>query len=321
MKYEDYYATLGVERDASEADIKKAYRKLAHKYHPDVSKDPEGEEKFKKVAEAYKTLKDPKLRAAYDQLGRHQPGEEFQPRADWGEQFGQSGFSFDDVDLADLFAGLGGSRRGAGRASRASMAFPGQDYEVTATISLEDAYRGTSVRLSLGVPEYTEDGAVQRAERNLDVRIPRGAIDGQKLRLAGQGGKGVNGGADGDLYVTIILRPHPLYRVTGRDLYFDLPITPWEAALGAEIEVPTLGGVVRLKVAAGTQSGRKLRLAGRGLPATGDGAGDLYAMVQIAMPPKLTERELALYKDLAKISEFNPRSHLQQEIEHASRTH
>jgi curved DNA-binding protein len=323
MKYEDYYATLGVARDASQDDIKKAYRKLAHKYHPDVSKDPAGEEKFKKVAEAYKTLKDEKLRAAYDQLGSHQEGEAFQPRPEWSQQFGEQGFSFDDLDLGDLFAGLAGGRtggragsRGAGRAH--TMAIPGEDYEVTAPITLRDSYEGGAINLSLGVPEHGEDGLLRRVQRTFQVRIPRGAGDGQKLRLAGQGGKGMNGGRDGDLYVNIAMQPHPLFRVSGRDLFFDLPLAPWEAALGAEVEVPTLGGAVRLKVAPATQAGQKLRLAKRGLPKPDEGAGDLYAVVQIVMPPKTGEREKELYQELAKAANFDPRKNLQQEDEHAN---
>jgi curved DNA-binding protein len=307
MKYKDYYEILGVKRDASNDDIRKAYRKLAHKYHPDVSKDPKGEEQFKAVAEAYQTLKDPEKRAAYDNLGRHRPGEEFSPPPEWGNQFGEGGFSFDDVDLSDLFAGLGGSRfRGGSRGGNRSA--PGQDYEVTAPITLEDAYRGTELDLNLSVPEHDEQGRMRRVPLAFKARIPKGVTDGERLRLPGKGGKGFSGGPNGNLYLTIQLQPHPLYRVTGHDLYLDLPLAPWEAALGATVDVPTLGGAVRLKVPAGTNTGQKLRLAKRGLPKRREGEGDLFAIVQIVVPPSLSEREKALFKDLADASRFNPRA-------------
>ena len=312
MKYKDYYAILGVERGASADDIKKAYRKLAHKYHPDVSKDPQGEEKFKEVAEAYETLKNPEKRAAYDQLGPHQPGQDFQPPPDWGRQFGDAHFSFDEVDLADLFAGLSGRHRAG--AGGAQMRIPGEDYEVTAHISLEDAYRGTEVELNLAVPEHDERGMVRRVPRTFKVRIPKGAADGQRLRLAGRGGKGLNGGRDGDLYLNIALHPHPLFRVSGHDLHLDLPLAPWEAVLGATVEVPTMGGAVRLKVPPNTHAGRQLRLAGRGLPKPGGKEGDLFAIAQIVVPTAASERERELFRELAQSSTFNPRGHFKSEV-------
>jgi curved DNA-binding protein len=317
MKYKDYYEILGVPRDATTDAIKKAYRKLAHKYHPDVSKDPKGEEKFKDVSEAYKTLKDAEARAAYDRLGSHQPGEDFQPPPDWGQQFGGAGggpgagnFSFEDIDLSDLFASLNGGRGGfrAGGARGANMPIPGQDYEVAAPITIEEAYRGTELDLNLSVPEYDEQGGVRRVPLAFKARIPKGVADGERLRLPGKGGKGLNGGANGNLYLNIELRPHALYRATGHDLYIDLPIASWEAALGASVEVPTLGGPVNLKIPAGTGSGKQLRLAGRGLPMRKEGAGNLYAVVQIVVPPSPTEREKALFEELAKASQFNPRA-------------
>src|SRR6185436_8309219 len=306
MKYKDYYEILGVKRDASNDDIRKAYRKLAHKYHPDVSKDPKGEEQFKAVAEAYQTLKDPEKRAAYDNLGKHRPGEEFRPPPEWGSQFGEGNFSFDDVDLADLFAGLGGGLfRSSGRRSRTAA---GEDYEVTAPITLEDAYRGTELDLNLSVPDYDEQGRMRRVPLSFKARIPKGVTDGERLRLPGKGGKGANGGPNGNLYLTIQLQPHALFRATGHDLYLDLPLAPWEAALGASVDVPTLGGAVRMKVPAGTNTGQKLRLAKRGLPKRREGEGDLFAIVQIVVPPSLSEREKALFKDLADTSGFNPRA-------------
>jgi curved DNA-binding protein len=314
MKFKDYYAILGVKRDASADEIKKAYRKLAQKYHPDVSKDPKGEERFKEIAEAWQALKDPEKRAAYDELGSHPQGQEFRPPPDWGHRagqpFGDGQFSFDDIDLADLFAGMGG-RHGHARADR-PMA--GQDYEVTARITLEEAYRGTMVNLDLAVPDYDSQGRLHHAKRKFTARIPKGATDGQRLRLRGQGGKGFHGGPDGDLYLNITLAPHPLYRVDGHDLYLDLPLTPWEAALGGAVEVPTPGGKVSLKVPRLTNTGQKLRLAHRGLPKPKGGEGDLYAIAQIVLPSHLTEHEEALFKELAAGSKFHARFHFEREV-------
>ena len=304
MKYKDYYDTLGIERNATIDAIKKAYRKLAHKYHPDVSKDPEGEEKFKAVAEAYETLKNPEKRAAYDQLGSHRPGQDFQPPPDWGQQHGGSPFSFDDADLADLFAGMSGCRQ---------IRMPGQDYDVTTQISLEQACSGTEVELNLTTPEADAQGRMHRVPRTFKVRVPKGATDGQRLRLSGRGGKGINGGRDGDLYVHVKLQPHPLFRVSGHDLYLDLLLTPWEAVLGASVDVPTLTGPVRLKVPPNTQGGRHLRLSGRGLPMSGEKNGNLFAIIQISVPQAPNELELALFRQLAEISTFNPRALKQPE--------
>jgi curved DNA-binding protein len=311
MKYKDYYEALGVPRGASADDIKKAYRKLAQKYHPDVTKDPEGEEKFKEVAEAYQTLKDPEKRAAYDQLGAsYQPGQEFRPPPDWEQRFGgaESRSAFDDLDLSDLFESIGRGARGRGRAT---MKFPGEDYEVAVQLSLEDAMRGTQVELNLQVPERDEQGRLRAVPKTITARIPKGATDGQRLRLRGQGGPGVNGGPPGDLYLDIVLARHPLFRPVGHDLHMDLPLAPWEAALGATVELPTLSGKVEMKVAPGTTSGRKLRLKGKGLPKPKGGEGDLYATVQIVNPTALGEREKELYRELAQASHFNPRAHFE----------
>ncbi len=261
MKYKDYYATLGVARDASAETVKAAYRKLAQKYHPDVTKDSGGEEKFKEVAEAYQTLKDPEKRAAYDRLGSgYEPGQEFRPPPDWERQFGDGGFSFDEVDLSDLFASLG-ARRGR---TRRTMATPGADFEVRVHLALEEAHRGTQVDLELKMPEFDAQGHVRHVPKSVKARIPKGATDGQRLRLRGQGGAGAHGGRNGDLYLDIALHPHRIFRTSGHDLYLDLPLAPWEAALGATVEVPTLSGSVSLKVPPGTPAGRKLRLAAQG---------------------------------------------------------
>ena len=321
MKYKDYYAILEVERNASEADIKKAYRRLARKYHPDVSKEKNAEEKFKEVGEAYETLKDAEKRSAYDQLGRFRPGEDFRPPPDWGTRFGGgSAGGFDNfVDLGELFANL--SQGGFGRSFRpgrpgggtsGGFAKPGEDYEVNAHISLEEAARGTELALDVSVPERDASGRLRRVQKTLRVRVPRGASDGQRLRVPGKGGPGVNGGPPGDLYLDITLKPHPLYRVSDHDLYLELPVAPWEAVRGAEVEVPTLDGKVRVSVKPGSRAGQKLRLSGKGLPRPHGGgakAGDLYCVLQIVTPTVLSDREKTLYEELAKISRFDPRGH------------
>ncbi|HEU4779244.1 MAG TPA: DnaJ C-terminal domain-containing protein [Steroidobacteraceae bacterium] len=311
MKYADYYAALGVERGASADEIKKAYRRLAQKYHPDVSKEPGAEARFKEVAEAYQTLKDAGKRAAYDALGSRPPGEEFRPPPDWARQHGGAGsdhFSFEDVDFSDLFSSFGGAR-GAGRGGP----LPGQDFEVPVELSLEDAFRGTTLSLSLSMPEYDASGQLRRTPHTVKARIAPGAVDGQRLRLPGKGGKGFRGGRDGDLYLDIALKSHRLYRSTGHDLFLDLPLAPWEAALGAVVEIPTLSGPVSLRVPAGTAAARKLRLGGRGLPKPGGGAGDLIAVAQIVVPAQIGDRERGLYQELAEASGFDPRRHFAAE--------
>jgi len=316
MKYKDYYQILGVERNASAEQIKKAYRKLAHKYHPDVSKEADAKERFQEIGEAYETLKSPEKRAAYDQLGSgYQAGQDFRPPPDWGRQFGQqfgdTQSAFDEADLADLFAGFAGGR-GARGARGAKFPIPGEDYEVEAHITLEQAAQGTELDINLSVPEFDQQGVPRRVPRTFKARIAKGASEGQRLRLSGKGGKGSNGGRDGDLYLNIRLLPHPLFRPVGHDLYADLPLAPWEAVLGASVEVPTLDGAVRLKVPPATKSGQQLRLSKRGLPKLREGAGDLYAVVQIAVPANTTERERELYKQLADVSTFDPRSHFKR---------
>ncbi|MDP2452301.1 MAG: J domain-containing protein [Polaromonas sp.] len=307
MKYKDYYAALGVPRDADTEQIKKAYRKLARQHHPDVSKAPDAEARFKEAGEAYATLKDPEKRAAYDQLGRRPAGEEFAPPPQWRHDFGAEGQGFEGVDLADLLAAMG---RGRGP-SRGPVPMHGRDYETSVRITLEDAHHGASVKLDLA----DEEGG-----RTLEVTIPAGVTEGQKLRLRGKGGKGRNGGADGDIYLHIMLAPHGVFRADHHDLYFDLALAPWEAALGADVEVPTLDGPVVLTVPPGTHSGRKLRLRGRGLANGRGGRGDLYAAVRIDVPATLTERERELFGELAKASHFNPRAPAGKEKFHGTTT-
>ena len=310
MKYTDYYATLGVERGATDDDIKQAYRKLARKYHPDVSKEANAEEKFKEVGEAYETLKDPEKRAAYDQLGRHSSGEEFRPPPDWQQSFGGGQFSFDDVDLADLFAGLAGRQR----TSRGPGPIPGADYEAGVRLSFDQAYAGTEIELDLIAVEYDEQGNPKRVPHRLKVRIPPGVVDGQKLRVPGKGGKGLRGGRDGDLYLDINVESHPLYRADGLDLQMDLPLAPWEAVLGTSVEMPTPAGTVSLKVPPGTRAGQKLRLTGRGLKRPDGTTGHFYAVVQIAVPTVVDDRQRELYRQIAGASSFNPRAHFEQEF-------
>lgn len=306
MKYKDYYKTLGVERGASADEIKKAYRRLARKYHPDVSKEKDAEERFKELAEAYETLGNAEKRAAYDELGRYRPGQNFKPPPGWEQRFG-GGFSVEDIDLSDLFSAFT-SRSGAGPGG-GKRPVPGQDYEVEARITLEQAYAGTELAVKVTVPEHRADGTVQRIPKTIKARIPKGATDGQRLRLPGKGGKGVNGGVDGNLYLTIRLQPHALFRVSGHDLHLDLPLAPWEAVLGTTLEVPTLSGAVRLKVPAGTRAGQQLRIADRGLPRPHGGTGDLLAIVQITVPTSIGDKERELYQALAEQSRFNPRAH------------
>ncbi len=313
MKYTDYYAVLGVERGASADEIKKSYRRLAQKYHPDVSKETGAEARFKEIAEAYQTLKDPEKRAAYDELGQRPQGEEFRPPPDWARQHGggDGSSAFEDVDFADLFSRFGARGGASGRGSPfgGNGQMPGQDFEVPVEISIEDSFRGTTLELQLSMPEYDEHGQVKRVPHPVKARIAPGAVDGQRLRLPGKGGKGFNGGRAGDLYLDISLKPHRLYRATGHDLYVDLPLAPWEAALGASVEVPTPAGAVNLKVRAGTSSGQKLRLGGRGLPRPRGGAGDLFAVAQIVVPAELSARERELYEELKGASGAEVRKH------------
>lgn len=313
MKYKDYYQALGVDRAASDDDIKKAYRKLAHRYHPDVSKEPKAEEKFKEIAEAYATLKDPEKRQEYDNLGRHPAGAEFNVPPEWQQRYGDGSSVFDDVDLADILNAFRGGGRAEGRGrGRASFPIPGENYEVTVSVPLEKIYSGGDTDVTVELPEYDEHGLPHRVPHTFRVTIPKGATEGQRLRLAGKGGPGRNGGKPGDLYIVLHIAPHPLYRVSGRDLYLDLPLAPWEGVLGAAVEIPTPGGPVELNIKPGTSSGQRLRLARRGLPSPGGGAGDLYAVTRIEVPSKVGKREQELYEQLAAASDFNPRKHFKE---------
>lgn len=313
MKYKDYYKALGVERTASTADIKKAYRKLAQQYHPDLTKDPKGEEKFKDIAEAYATLKNPEKRQEYDDLGRHQAGERFTPPPDWQRQYAAGGSAFDDMDLSDIFSAFRPGSRGGGQGrTHAHFARPGEDYSVTVPVSLEKIYHGGETDVALEMPEYDAHGLPHRVPHTFRVMIPKGATEGQRLRLTGKGGQGTHGGKPGDLYIVLTIAPHPLYRVSGNDLFIDLALAPWEAVLGAAVEIPTLGGYVELDIKPGTHAGQRLRLAKRGLHAPDGSVGYLYAVVQIAVPTKVSKREQELYEQLAAVSDFKPRAHFKK---------
>lgn len=306
MKYKDYYKILGLQRGATAEEIKKAYRRLARKYHPDVSKEAGAEDKFKEVNEANEVLSDPEKRAAYDQLGAYHSGQEFRPPPDWGRQFGSGGSSPHDLggmDLGDLFSQMFGMGGGMGGRQGFSGATRGRDVEAVVNISLEEAYNGVERSLQLSSP-----GGQPRSVR---VRIPAGAQSGRRLRVAGKGQASMHGAA-GDLYLRIEVEPHALYRLDGKDIYLDTPITAWEAALGTSFVVPTLAGNVRLKVPPGAKSGQKLRLPGKGMPLP-DGTGDGYVVLQISLPSPLSETEKALYEQLRAASSYNPRPHFPQD--------
>ena len=313
MKFKDYYEVLGVERGATQDDIKKAYRKLARKYHPDVSKMADAEARFKEVNEANEVLSDPEKRAAYDQMGgQYRAGQEFQPPPGWDAGFefrgrGDEAFGGGEAfDTSDFFEALFGRQARQGRAHAARQA-AGEDHHAKVLIDLEDAYRGARRSISLRVPTVDAQGHVTLAERQLDVNIPRGIRAGQHLRLVGQGGPGAGGSPAGDLFLEIEFAPHPRFRVDGRDVYVDLPLAPWEAALGATVEAPTPEGTVQLTVPPGSAAGRKLRLRGKGIPS--QPPGDLYAVLTIALPPADTARAKDAYTAMAKAFEnFNPRS-------------
>ncbi len=307
MEYKDYYKIMGVARDASQDEIKRAYRKLARKYHPDVSKEPDAEARFKEVGEAYEVLKDPEKRAAYDQLGSNwKAGQEFRPPPDWGTGFE---FSGGGADFSDFFETLFG-RDFAGRARARTGGFSarGQDHHARILIDLDDSYHGANRTISLRIPEVDSQGRVVTRERQLNVRIPKGILPGQHIRLKGQGSPGMGSGQAGDLYLEVAFRPHPFYRVKGKDVYLDLPVAPWEAALGAKVKVPTPDGTVEMKIPPNSTSGQKLRLKGRGIPARPP--GDLYAVLKIVVPPASDETSRALYKEMQQKMTFNPRAGL-----------
>lgn len=315
MEFKDYYEIMGVNRDATQDEIKRAYRKLARKYHPDVSKEVDAEARFKEVGEAYEVLKDPEKRAAYDQIGANwKAGQEFRPPPDWDQGFEFRGGDFTGADaeqFSDFFESLfgrGGSTRGFGEHTQREFSARGDDTHARVLIDLEDAYRGATRTLTLKHTELEADGRSRLQERTLNVRIPQGVRQGQHIRLAKQGGAGVGRGESGDLYLEIEFRPHPFYKVEGRDVYLNLPVAPWEVALGASVKVPTPTGPVDMKIPANSEDGRKLRLKGRGIPAKTP--GDLYVELQIALPKATGKAAKEAYEKFRQATEFNPRAHL-----------
>jgi len=319
MEYRDYYKLLDVPRAATADEIKRAYRKLARRFHPDVSKEKNAEARFKEIQEAYEVLKDPEKRAAYDQLGSDfRGGQQFRPPPDWARNFefgarprGRRGAAA-DPGFSDFFSSLFGSGSpfgdlggDDGRGFRGR----GEDHRARLDLTLEEAFSGVSRQISLQHPELGEDGHVALRERTLKVQVPPGITAGQVIRLAGQGAGGGGGGAvAGDLLLEVQFLPHRLYRADGRDVTLELPIAPWEAALGATVSTPTLGGPVELRVPAGARAGQKLRLRGRGLP--GDPAGDEYVIFKIVLPPADTDRARALYEQMREDLPFDPRAEL-----------
>ncbi|HWE11291.1 MAG TPA: DnaJ C-terminal domain-containing protein [Solirubrobacteraceae bacterium] len=300
---EDFYEALGVPRDASQEDIRRAYRALARRYHPDVNKEPGAEDRFKEISEAYEVLRDPEKRARYDRFGARSSAGVGDGDAggfggfDGGEGFEGVSFDVGGGDFSDLFDELFSRRRGGRRSSPfEGFSMRGSDLEVILELGLSEAAAGGKRRLSIN-------------GRSVEIDIPAGVRDGQVIRLPGEGAPGPGDGPPGELILRIRLRPHPTFRVEGGDLYTDLPVAPWEAALGAEVPVPTLDGTARVKVPAGSSCGRRLRLRGQGLPGNAEASpGDLYAIVQIQVPKRLTSRERGLFQKLAETSKFNPRS-------------
>lgn len=314
MDYHDYYKTMGVARDATQDEIKRAYRKLARKYHPDVTDDPAGEKRFKEIGEAYAVLKDPEKRAAYDQLGANwKAGQEFKPPPDWAEGFEFSGAGgagsagFDDGRFSDFFESLFGQatgQRGFG-GGREQFAHA-RNRHARIAIDLHDTYHGATRTIALGIPEVTADGHVTTRERKLNVKIPKGIRSGQTIRLAGQGGSGQ--GRAGDLFLEVEIRESNRYRVDGMDVYMNLPVAPWEAALGARVTVPVPSGDIDLKIPAGSSQGQKLRLKGKGIPAKQ--AGDFYVVLDVVIPRADTDEAKALYEKMSKVMTFDPRAGL-----------
>jgi curved DNA-binding protein len=311
VEFKDYYKIMGVEREATQDDIKRAYRRLARKFHPDVSKESDAEARFKEVGEAYEVLKDPEKRAAYDQVGSRtdwQAGQDFRPPPNWDTGFEFSGGGYTEAnDFSDFFESLFG-RAGGGFRREPRFHTRGQDHHAKVMISLEDAYHGATRTITLQTPELDAEGHVVTRARNLNVKIPKGVIEGQRIRLAGQGSSGAGEGSAGDLYLEIAFQPHPLLKAEGRDIHLELPVTPWEAALGQTVTVPTLGGDVQLKIPPGSQSDNRLRLKGRGLP--GDPPGDQYVRLRIVAPKAETDAAKTLYERMAREMPMNPRAPL-----------
>ena len=312
MEFKDYYKTLGVAREATADEIKKAFRRLARKYHPDISKEADAEPRMKEINEAYTVLSDAETRAAYDQLGRgYQPGQEFRPPPDWdsGFEFSSRGFAPGEMsDFSDFFAqlfGRMGGVHGAARERGGAYHARGDDHRAKVLLDLEDAFTGATRQISLRVPRLDAQGRVDVETRTLNVKIPRGVHAGQIIRLAGQGAPGHGNAPPGDLLLDVQFKPHARYRVDGRDLHLTLPVAPWEAALGAVVDIELPLGKLRVRVPEGAQSGRQLRVRGRGIP--GEPPGDLLLDLQVVLPPAQTPRARVLYETMARELAFDPR--------------
>jgi len=314
MKYKDYYNILGVQRKATDDEIKKAYRQLARKYHPDVNKGKDAEEKFKEVTEAYEVIGEPEKRKRYDQFGTNwKQGDDFRPPPGWQStsySTGGEGDSFDGGDFSDFFEAFFGRAGGGARGGRGHMfREEGANHEADIELSLEDVYHGVRREISLRSTEVDDRGKVHQGTKQFSVTIPPGTTNGARIRLAGQGGAGRHGGSAGDLFLRVHLRPHRIFTVKGHDLEAELLVTPWEAALGAKVHVPLIDGKkAAMNLPAGTQSGVQLKLRGKGLPRGGaQDPGDLVLRVMIAVPKELTKREKELMEEFSRISVFNPR--------------
>ena len=317
MQFRDYYQILGVSKTADADEIKKAFRKLARKYHPDVSKEPDAAVRMTELNEANTVLSDPEKRAAYDRLGSgHRSGQDFRPPPDWnaGNEYSGDGMSAAEAArFSDFFSSMfgdsardGGTHPGGRRTrSAGGQQMRGEDHHAKVVIDLADAYTGATRAINLRAARLDESGHVVADERTLNVNIPTGLKQGQHIRLAGQGGAGFGGGPAGDLFLEISFAADARYRIDGRDVTAIMPLAPWEAALGAAIEMPTPSGTVQVKVPPGSQAGRKLRLKGRGIP--GETAGDLYLEISVVLPPADTEAARAMYETMAREMPFNPR--------------
>jgi len=313
MQFKDYYQTLGVARDATADEIKKAFRKLARKYHPDVSKEADAELRMQEVNEAHAVLSDPEKRAAYDQLGRgHRPGETFRPPPDWDAGFEFTGQAYSPGETADfsdffaeLFGHMGGAHAGT-RHARTGFQAQGEDHHAKVLLDLEDAFNSATRQISLRVPKMDAQGRVQLETRTLNVKIPKGVYAGQVIRLAGQGAPGMGGAPAGDLLLEVQFKPHPRFRAEGRDLHRTLPVAPWEAALGAIVAVDLPQGSVKVRIPEGAQSGRQLRVRGHGIP--GQPPGDLLLDLQVVLPPATTPRARELYETMTRELAFDPRA-------------